>query len=300
MKKTSLNRAFTLVELMVACGCLTVFGAIIYVLSLTGMNLFVRSYAMNQSNDMARLTVDRLARDVYQALEAPSLVDDAGAKVSISSTPVSAAGIKFRKFIGGPFKIPNALAAGATSIQLNLQASDPMPRVGQFLIIPASTLNIVPQDVYLRITAVSPAAPATSTTPTVTFASTAGSFMTPTASTGNLAAANSVGYLAQEIAYIVVTPSGGVPELRFYPRAMSVATDGVGTFNNKVSFALITQNLIGSTTPFSTALGDRSLSVLLKTQDDTFTNRIKSTFTKSLTIGATGAPHKIPYRTLGL
>ena len=38
----------------------------------------------------------------------------------------------------------------------------------------------------------------------------------------------------------------------------------------------------------------------LQVQDDKYSNRVRSAFTKSMSIGATGAPHKIPYKTLGL
>ena len=303
MRPLHSRSGFTLVELMVAAGMVVIFGSMAYVLLQSGLNLYARSFALNSSNELARNTLDRMTRDIHEAIERPVLVDNAGAKVALSSTPVSTAGVKFRKYAGGPFRLPLAVSATTLSVNLALQADDPMPRVGQFLVIPASTLNGLPQDVYARIAAVSPAAPATSSTPVVTLASTAGSFMNPKAGGGTVAPADTAGYLVEEVAYLVATPPApapAVPELRFYPRAMSVAVDGWSAFDSKANYAVLTPNMASNPAPFTMASGDRALALNLSVKDDTYSNRVKSAFTKSMSIGVTGAPHKIPYKTLGL
>ena len=289
-------------ETMVAASLTAMAAGVVYVLLQTGLNLFSRSYTINRSNDLARHTLDRFTRDLHTSIEPPTLIDANGAAVSLSAVSTNAAGVRFRRYISGPFRIPNNVLATATTVGLTLQATDPMPRIGYSLVIPASTLNVLPQDVYARITNVNPPDPQ-ATTPTVTLAGPIGSFMSPAAASGTVVPADSIGYIVQEVAYVVTTPPAPapqVPELRLYARAMSVATDGSTAFHTKDNYAVFTPNMTVTPTPFTMALGDRALAVSFTAQDTRFANRITSSFTKSLTIGPTGQPQKIPYKSLGL
>ena len=303
MKTARLHRGFTLVELMVSAGLVAIVGGVGYVLLQSGLNLFARSYALNASNELARITLDRMTRDIHEAIERPALVDNTGAKVTLGAVPVSAAGTRFRKYAAGPFRVPGSVNASGTSIPLSLQAGDSMPRVGQFLVIPASVLNGLPQDVYMRISDVSPAAPAISSSPVVMLSARAGSFMNPAAASGTVSPADTAAYLVEEVAYIVATPPAPappVPELRFYPQALSVAADGWSAFDNKANYTVMTPNMSANPEPFTMGSGDRALAVNLQVQDDKYSNRLGSAFTKSMSIGVAGEPHKIPYKTLGL
>jgi hypothetical protein len=104
-----------------------------------------------------------------------------------------------------------------------------------------------------------------------------------------------------DVAYIVVTPPGpGTPELRFYPRAMSVAVDGTSTFNDPANFIVVTANMAASPQPFSMALGDRGVAVSLTVEDTAYSNRVGSTFMKYFTIGSPTLPVRLYNRSLGL
>jgi type II secretory pathway pseudopilin PulG len=295
-------RGFTLVEMSIAAACVVIAGGTAFVLLQSATTLFLSGHAANRSNQLAYLTMDRLTRDVHSSIEIPALVDGTGTALTLTgSAPVSAAGIKFRVYSGGPYRIPAATAATATAIGLALQPGDAMPGAGQLLAIPAVSVNGIRQDVYARVASVSPAPPATSTTPTVTLTGTLGSFTNPTAASGTLVPADSAAHVVNDIAYIVVTPPlPATPELRFYPRAMSVAVDGATAFNNSSNYVVITVDMTASPLPFSMAIGDRAVSVTLSVQDTTNSNRVKSAFMKNFSIGSPSVPVRIYNRSLGL
>jgi prepilin-type N-terminal cleavage/methylation domain-containing protein len=298
---SKLRQGFTLVEMMIAVSCVVITGGVAFALLQSATTLLLSGHAANRSNQLAYLTMDRLARDVHSSIEVPALVDQAGATITLAGTlPVNAAGIRFRVYAGGPLRIPTATAATATTVGLAMQASQQMPRAGQLLAIPSVMMNGIPKDLYARISSVSPAPPGTSTTPTVTLGGTLGSFATPVATSGNLVEAGSLAYLVNDVAYIVVTPAGGVPELRFYPRAMSVAANGTTAFENPANFVVVTANMAATPQPFAMALGDRGVSVNLTVQDAEYSNRVKSTFTKNFTIGSSSVPVRIYPRSIGL
>jgi len=298
---SSLRRGFTLVEMSIAAACVVVAGGTAFVLLQSASTLFLSGHAANRSNQLAYLTMDRLTHDVHTSIEVPTLLDANGASLTLTAGPaVNAAGIRFRAYAGGPFRIPAATAATATTVGLVLQANQAMPVAGQLLAIPSVSVNGIPQDVFARISSVSPAPPATSTTPTITLAGTLGSFANPAVTSGTIVAANSIAHVVRDVAYIVVTPASGVPELRFYPRAMSVAANGATAFNDPANFAIVTANMAASPQPFSMALGDRGVAVSLTVQDTENSNRVKSTFMKSFTIGSPALPVRIYNRSLGL
>jgi hypothetical protein len=300
LNKVKRNAAYTLTELGIVAGTFAVVGGTIYVLMTAGLNLFAKNHAVNKSSEMVRGTLDRMTRDLHAAIEPPALIDSSGATVPVTgSTPVAAAGVKFRMFIAGPVRIPSAASASATSVALAIQSSDKRPTVGQFLVIPASTLNVLPQDVYARISSVGGGP----TTPTLGLTGTLGSFLTPPAATGTVAPANTIAHIVQEAAYVVTTPqppARQIPELRFYPRAMRIATDGATAFHSPANYSVVTPNMVATPTPFRRAYGDRALSVQFTAEDSRYSNRFNSSFAKSLSIGTDTKPHTIPYKSLGL
>jgi prepilin-type N-terminal cleavage/methylation domain-containing protein len=296
------RRGFTLIEMSIAAACVVIAGGTAFVLLQSATTLFLSGHAANRSNQLAYLTMDRLTHDVHSSIEVPTLVDANGAGVTlVSGPPVNAAGIRFRVYSGGPFRIPTATAASSTTVGLTLQSGQVMPRAGQLLAIPSAIVDGFSQTVFARIASVSPAPPATSTTPTLTLTGTLGSFATPVVSSGTMVQADSIAHVVNDVAYIVVTPAGpGTPELRFYPRAMSVAADGTTAFNTPANFVVVTANMAASPQPFSMALGDRGVSVNLSVQDTEYSNRVKSTFMKNFAIGSPTLPVRIYNRSLGL
>ncbi len=288
-------------ELAIAAACVAVAGGTAFVLLQSATTLFLSGHATNRSNQLAYLTMDRLTRDIHSSIEVPGLVNENGDPLTLAAgAPVNAAGIRFRIYEGGPFRVPVATAATATTVGLMLQPGQPMPKAGQLLAFPSVPVNGIPQDLFARVSSVSPAPPATSTAPTVTLTATLGSFTNPAVGAGPLVAADSLAHAVSDVAYIVVTPPPpATPELRFYPRAMSVATDGAA-FNDPANFVIVTANMAASPQPFSMAVGDGGVAVNLTVQDTAHSNRVKSAFMKNFTIGSPTLPVRIYNRSLGL
>ena len=291
------RRGFTLVEMAIAAACIVIAGGTAFVFLQSATTLFLSGHSANRSNQLAYLTMDRLARDVHSSIEIPALTDADGATITLTgSAPVNAAGIRFRLYSGGPFQVPTATPADSSTVTVKTAATTQMPKPGQLLAIPSVPVNGTPRDLFARVTSVDPPA----ATITITLAGTLGSFASPTVSTGPFVPANAMAHVVNDVAYVVVTPASGIPELRFYPRAMSVAADGAAVFNNPANFAIVTANMAASPQPFAMALGDRGVAVCLTVQDTTNSNRVKSIFMKNFTIGSTAAPVRIYTRSLGL
>ena len=291
------RRGFTLVEMAIAAACIVIAGGTAFVFLQSATTLFLSGHSANRSNQLAYLTMDRLARDVHSSIEVPALTDAGGATITLTgSAPVNAAGIRFRLYSGGPFQVPTATPADSSTVTVKTAATTQMPKPGQLLAIPSVPVNGTPRDLFARVTSVDPPA----ATITITLAGTLGSFASPTVSTGPFVPANAMAHVVNDVAYVVVTPASGIPELRFYPRAMSVAADGAAVFNNPANFAIVTANMAASPQPFAMALGDRGVAVCLTVQDTTNSNRVKSIFMKNFTIGSTAAPVRIYTRSLGL
>jgi hypothetical protein len=297
-KFSRFRRGFTLVEMAVAAACVVIAGGTAFVFLQSATVLFLSGHAANRSNQLAYLTMDRLARDVHSSIEVPALVDADGATITLTgSAPVNAAGIRFRAYAGGPFQIPSATAADASTVTVKTQASPQMPRAGQLLAIPSVPVNGIPQDLFARVASVG----APGATVTVTLGGTLGSFTSPAVATGALVPANAMSHTVNDVAYIVVTPpSTGIPELRFYPRAMSIAADGAAVFNDPANYNVVTANMAASPQPFAMALGDRGVAVSLTVQDTEHSNRVRSSYMKNFTIGSATEPVRIYNRSLGL
>lgn len=291
------RRGFTLVEMAIAAACIVIAGGTAFVFLQSATTLFLSGHSANRSNQLAYLTMDRLARDVHSSIEVPALTDAGGATITLTgSAPVNAAGIRFRMYSGGPYQVPTATTADSSTVTVKTAATTQMPQPGQLLAIPSVPVNGTPQDLFARVTSVDPPA----ATITITLAGTLGSFASPTVSTGPFVPANAMAHVVNDVAYVVVTPASGIPELRFYPRAMSVAADGAAAFDDPANFSIVTANMAASPQPFAMALGDRGVAVNLTVQDTTNSNRVKSIFMKNFTIGSTAAPVRIYTRSLGL
>ena len=291
------RRGFTLVEMAIAAACIVIAGGTAFVFLQSATTLFLSGHSANRSNQLAYLTMDRLARDVHSSIEIPALTDADGATITLTgSAPVNAAGIRFRMYSGGPFQVPTATTADSSTVTVKTAATTQMPKPGQLLAIPSVPVNGTPQDLFARVTSVDPPA----ATITITLAGTLGSFASPTVSTGPFVPANAMAHVVNDVAYVVVTPASGIPELRFYPRAMSVASDGAAAFNDPANFAIVTANMAASPQPFALAIGDRGVAISLTVQDTAYSNRVKSNFMKNFTIGSTAAPVRIYPRSIGL
>lgn len=295
---SSFRHGFTLVEMAIAAACVVIAGGTAMVFLQSATTLFLTGHTANRSNQLAYLTMDRLARDVHSSIEIPALTDAAGGTITLTGAgPVNAAGIRFRIYAGGPFLIPNATTADSSSLTVNTTATAQRPRPGQLVAVPSVQANGTSQDLFARVASIG----ASGTTIPITLTGALGSFAHPPVSTGPFIPTNTMAHLVDEVAYIVVTPAAsGIPELRFYPHAMSVTSDGAAVFNDPVNFVIVTANMAASPLPFAMALGDRGVAVNLTVQDAESSNRVRSIFMKNFTIGSTAAPVRIYPRSLGL
>ena len=138
LRISKFRRAFTIVELAIAGACVSIAGGAVFVLLQSATNLIISGHSANRSNQLAWLTMDRLTRDVHSSIEIPTLLNGSGAPVALAgATPVSSAGIKFRSYTGGPFRIPADTDATATTVSLVLQPGTAMPRPGRRICSPS-------------------------------------------------------------------------------------------------------------------------------------------------------------------
>ena len=289
-------RAFTLLEVVLASGLIAMLGGLVVFALQAGTQLYAKNYSINHSHTGARNLLDRLTRDIHMSVELPQLVDSLGAKLPIRAQATPASGIRFRKYVAGPLRIPSPVPASAMSLALALKSSDPMPQVGDLLAIPSSASNPLPHDLFIRITAVTGAG---GLNPTLGFASPLGNALSPAKTTGNVALADSAAHVVRELAYVVAQGARG-PELRYYPRAMSAGADGLAAFQNPSNYTVLVADMSGCSQPFSEALGDRALAVTLKVTENRFSARLLNGDLKAFQIGESARPHRIPYKTLGL
>src|SRR2546428_10918544 len=106
------RRGFTLVEMSIAAACVVIAGGTAFVFLQSATTLFLSGHTANRSNQLAYLTMDRLARDMHSSIEIPALVDADGATITLTgSAPVSAAGNRLRPHFCGA--VPNSNPAPA-------------------------------------------------------------------------------------------------------------------------------------------------------------------------------------------
>jgi len=104
---------FTLLEVLMAAGAAVVVAGGVYVLTQAGMIVGVKSLAINATGSAARSSIDRAQRYIQLAYETPTLINSNG--VTVSGTG-PAAGIRFYRYMGGPYviKLPTAGLSGTT------------------------------------------------------------------------------------------------------------------------------------------------------------------------------------------
>jgi prepilin-type N-terminal cleavage/methylation domain-containing protein len=152
------HSGFTLVEMLVTLGVVSITGTIMYYILYTGMILFAKNTAINLANQQARMAVMRMEQDIHASISIPQMTDSNRNPLTGSAASGPAAGISFQLFSTGPFQVAAPAAAGQRNIQI--QTNGVVPVVNQRLIIPGYTIE-------LNITAVS----AGGTTSTLTLAS---------------------------------------------------------------------------------------------------------------------------------
>lgn len=140
--------AFTLHETMVAVGCATVAGIMLFAVLNTSTILYAKVTSINLAHDEARLAVNRLVNDIHKAVSTPQMWDASATatnglvNLGAPLTPAQAMAVKascvsFQMVPpnGGPYEVKNDPGQpNMIQIQTMVNGFDPAP--GMRLIIP--------------------------------------------------------------------------------------------------------------------------------------------------------------------
>lgn len=130
---------FSLVELLVAIVVLVVVGLMVTSFTVTQTWLFAKNTALNNSHRSARRALDRLANELQQTQNLPTLIDETGNPTAAAF----AAGLSYDRLVGAPYKIEDPgggkFDAKETKIKVtrstNTLASPPLPSAGDVLLL---------------------------------------------------------------------------------------------------------------------------------------------------------------------
>lgn len=135
-------RGFTIVEVMMATGLMTIVGGMIFIVLNSGMNLYAKNTAVNAAHQQARSGVDQMLHMVHGSVSIPQLVDT-------TLTPIAApgvgpaAGISFQRFEAGPFPVVANSLASSTTIDMNSgSGSAYTPTTNSRLNIPSHNIEV--------------------------------------------------------------------------------------------------------------------------------------------------------------
>lgn len=104
-------RGFTLPEMMVSIGVLSILGGVFFSVLNSGMVLFSKNTAVNVAHQQTRQGINRLTRDIHAAISIPQLRNlrsvavNAQPAANPSPTPVAAASVSFQNVAGGPYEM---------------------------------------------------------------------------------------------------------------------------------------------------------------------------------------------------
>jgi hypothetical protein len=138
------SAGLTLLELSIAMGLIGAVGLSIYSMLNIGMILGAKNSAVNTAHEQARVAMLQLVQNLHSAVSLPALADANGVPLSNPGASTSAAGIAFQLWSGGPYQVIADADATSTVVQVQMNAADPPPVVGQRLIIES---HVIEQDI---------------------------------------------------------------------------------------------------------------------------------------------------------
>jgi type II secretory pathway pseudopilin PulG len=133
MKITSNDRGYTLVELTIGAAMMGVIGLLLCSVLNVAIVLGAKNAAINIAHQNAHTAMVRMLQDVHSAVSLPYLVDTSGNRVAGNG---SAAGISFQEWSSGPHLFTSDAAAGQNQINIKITSGQPVPVVGQRVILP--------------------------------------------------------------------------------------------------------------------------------------------------------------------
>jgi hypothetical protein len=137
MKPGRRNRAngTTLLELSIAMSLIGSVGLAIYSMLNVGLILGAKNTAVNTAHQQARVAMLQLVQDLHSCISLPALCDVNSVPLVNPPPNTPAPGISFQLWAAGPYQIAADAAIGASVIQIQLTSTDPVPQVGERLII---------------------------------------------------------------------------------------------------------------------------------------------------------------------
>src|SRR5215813_5623866 len=127
--------ATTLFELSIALSLIGTIGLAIFSMLNVGMILGAKNTAVNTAHQQARVAMLQLVQDLHSCISLPALCDVNSVPLVNPPPNTPAPGISFQLWAGGPYQVAADAAIGASVIQIQLTSTDPVPQVGERLII---------------------------------------------------------------------------------------------------------------------------------------------------------------------
>lgn len=133
----------TMAELSITMGVVGTLGLVIYSLLNIGTVLGAKNTATNTAHQQARVAMIEMIQDLHSAVSLPALtgvVGGTGSGISFQQWgAVMSNGVMTTN--GGPHEIRNDAATGQNEVRLVIAANQPMPIVGQRLIVPTHQIE---------------------------------------------------------------------------------------------------------------------------------------------------------------
>jgi hypothetical protein len=240
--RSSTNAAFTITEMMVAGTGLVITGMMAFLVLNGGTLLYARNVSSNHTNTELRLSMDRVFNEINTAEGIPGLINDDGS----SCTSGSAAGVRFDKYLGGPYLVTHpggtGLLAGAMSFLMQRSthpaASPPVPQAGDVILIQGEP------GVRCVVASCQPGLVGAGNVQTLAVNLSTGLQRAVSWKPAEFKSA----ILVRRVA-ITVLDTGGRAELRYYPTAETLTN-----YENQAGFSVVASEIAvqsGGATPFS-------------------------------------------------
>ena len=130
--------AFTLIEIMVSTGVVTIAGTGIFLAVQSGLNLYAKNTSVNAAHQQLLKAVQRITRDAHAAVDVPDLLDASLAVVAGGP----AAGVSFQIPWQRPFKMTTGGNGGTAKITIDTNSAgatpSPRPSAGQRAYLPGN------------------------------------------------------------------------------------------------------------------------------------------------------------------
>jgi prepilin-type N-terminal cleavage/methylation domain-containing protein len=122
LNRLQCRSGFTLPEMMVTIGVMTIVGMMVFLVLNSGMVLYAKNTAVNSAHQQARAGVDEMLANIHSSVSIPQLVDtnlQPVPEIGADGSPTPAPGISYQAFAAGPFPVVADSAASDTYVQLN-------------------------------------------------------------------------------------------------------------------------------------------------------------------------------------